>query len=312
MSGYAPVFGSVFTGTLHGRWPDTGLWLCLIAMADKNGVLDVTPQYISSTTGLPLQDVIDCMGRFCEPDPYSRTPDCDGRRLVLLEPPRLWGWRIVNHAKYREKARLQAKDSARTASGADAERKRQGRGGSPDVPRSPPDSPAVPLSDADTDSDTSEETRARATDAPDAPEGLARIRAAYPRRAGRQPYWITVAKHLAEAISEHGATWDELEAGARRYAAYVRGTGKEGTETTMKAETFFGSPELLWRQTWEIPKPSVTAPRGAPAPAPKTAEQIEAERRLAAQAEASRKRYVNGAPVAVGDVARAITHGGNQ
>ena len=52
MSGYVPVFGSVFTGTLHGKWPDVGLWLCILGMADRNGVVDCTPQYIASVIGL--------------------------------------------------------------------------------------------------------------------------------------------------------------------------------------------------------------------------------------------------------------------
>jgi hypothetical protein len=173
MSGYAPVFQSVFTGTLHGRWPDTGLWLCLIAMADKNGELDVTPQYIASTTGLQLQDVVECMARFCEPDPYSRTPDCEGRRLVLLEPPRPWGWRIVNRVKYREKARLMSKDATRTATGADAARKRDERAASPAVPRSPPESPSQSQRQSHSHSHSGTRTHAREGKRADDPEAVA-------------------------------------------------------------------------------------------------------------------------------------------
>jgi hypothetical protein len=36
-----------------------------------------------------------------QPDPDSRTPDEDGRRITLLDPARNWGWRIVNYEKYR-------------------------------------------------------------------------------------------------------------------------------------------------------------------------------------------------------------------
>jgi hypothetical protein len=64
---------------------------------------------------------------------------------------------VVNHGLYREKARLQAKDAARVASGADAERKRTERGMSPGVPRSPPDIPAVPLSDSNANTDSNAE-----------------------------------------------------------------------------------------------------------------------------------------------------------
>lgn len=149
MSGYTPVFSSVFTGTLHGKWPDVGLWLCLLGMADRHGQIDCTPQYIASVTGLELSQVEECIARFMDADKYSRTQSDDGRRLVLIDADRPWGWKIVNHGKYREKARLQSRDKERTESGRDAARKSAER----IVPRSPPKSPADPLSDSDSDSD---------------------------------------------------------------------------------------------------------------------------------------------------------------
>lgn len=152
MSGYAPLFSSLTTGTLCGRWPDIGLWPIVLSLKDRNGIVDVTPDYLSRVTGLQLEAVVACMARFCEPDPYSRSDAEDGRRLVLVDPDRRnWGWRVVNSGLYRERARLQNKDAARTESGADAERKRTERGLSPEVPRSPPDvgkSPEVPLSES--------------------------------------------------------------------------------------------------------------------------------------------------------------------
>lgn len=160
-NGYAPLFSSLTTGTLCGKWPDIGLWAIVLSLKDRNGIVDVTPDYLSRVTGLQLEAVVACMARFCEPDQFSRTSAEDGRRLVLIEPERRnWGWRVVNSGLYREKARLQNKDAARTDSGADADRKRREREGrytpdsemSPAVPRSPPDngeSPEVPLSEAE-------------------------------------------------------------------------------------------------------------------------------------------------------------------
>lgn len=150
MSGYTPLFQSLTTGTLCGKWPDIGLWPIILSLSNKHGVVDVTPQYLAGVTGLSVDEVSACMERFCAPDPYSRSSEHGGARLILLEPNvRKWGWIIVNHSKYREKARLQSKDADRTASGRDAERKRIER--SPLVPRCPPASPGVPLSDADAD-----------------------------------------------------------------------------------------------------------------------------------------------------------------
>ena len=150
MAGYTPLFDSLTTGTLYGKWPDIGLWAVILSLPDKRGIVDVTPEYLAGVTGLPVEEVIACMDRFCKPDPRSRSGVEGGARLVLIDPSRNWGWRIVNHAMYRERARKMAYDSDRTASGADAARKRQSR----EVPTPPAKSREVPLSDADADADT--------------------------------------------------------------------------------------------------------------------------------------------------------------
>lgn len=122
MSGYTPVFRSVFTGSLCGQWPDTAAWLSLLALADKNGEVDMTPQYISSVTGMPLGDLLLCISRFLDPDPMSRTRTNEGRRLELIDSSRDWGWRIINFKAYREKARLAAKSAREVEEGRNAER----------------------------------------------------------------------------------------------------------------------------------------------------------------------------------------------
>jgi hypothetical protein len=157
MSGYTPVFRTVFEGSLCGQYPDTAAWLFMLALADKNGCVDKTPQYISAVTGMPVEELQTCIDRFMQPDPASRSSAEEGRRLVPIDVHRAWGWRIVNHEQYRERARKAAYDADRTASGADAERKRRQRGDPPTaaaVPRCPALSRAVPLSDSDADTDS--------------------------------------------------------------------------------------------------------------------------------------------------------------
>jgi hypothetical protein len=213
--GYTPLFDSLTTGTLCGRWPDVGLWPIVLSLADRHGVVDVTPAYIASVTGLPIADVIACMKRFCEPDPYSRSNAEDGARLVLIEPQsRQWGWRIVNHGKYREKARKAAYDADRTASGADATRKREQRNEGRDVPTRPDASRAVPLSDKTRqDSDESKSAHKRATRLPESfTPDLEHARQQLPdidaqAEAERfKDYWL--AKSGAGAVkSDWPATW---------------------------------------------------------------------------------------------------------
>ena len=149
MSGYTPVFRSIFEGTLCGQYPDTAAWLFMLALADKHGHVDKTPQYISAVTGMPVDELAGCIERFMQPDPASRSSAEEGRRLVLIDPSRSSGWRIVNHEKYREKARLAAKNADAIATGREAERKRHVRA-SAGVRRNPPLSD---LSDADADAD---------------------------------------------------------------------------------------------------------------------------------------------------------------
>ena len=149
MSGYTPVFSEIYMGSLYGRWPAAAVWASLLPLCDKNGVIDASPQAIAGMTGWPLDLLMQGITDLLRPDPDSRTPDDDGRRLTPLEG-RPWGWRVVNHGKYREKARKMAYDSERTASGRDAERKRAERAS---VPRSPDASREVPLSDSDANTD---------------------------------------------------------------------------------------------------------------------------------------------------------------
>jgi hypothetical protein len=154
LSGYTPVFDSVYDGTLCGRWPALPVWLSILPMADKNGHIDRSYAAIAARTGWPLELLKQGIADLMSPDPESRTPDCDGRRLELLDPEnRQWGWRVINHGQYRNKARKAAYDADRTASGADADRKRQQREASRHVPTSPDMSRVVPPSDSDANTD---------------------------------------------------------------------------------------------------------------------------------------------------------------
>lgn len=160
--GYVPLFASLTTGTLCGRWPDVGLWPIVLSLSDKYGRVDVTPMYLAQVTGLPVDDVVACMKRFCEPDPFSRTDAENGARLTLIDEHRDWGWKIVNHLKYREKARKQAQQKESTESGNDAGRKREERerAKSGDVPRSPA-SPAESSADRPSDANAYENANSK-------------------------------------------------------------------------------------------------------------------------------------------------------
>jgi hypothetical protein len=148
LSGYTPVFKSVFQGSLCGKWPDCGVWLAMLALQDSRGEIDAHPSYIATVTGCPLEDVQACIERFCAPDESSRSPDEDGRRLIPLEG-RGFGWRVVNHRKYREKARLAARHAQEAITGKNAQRMKD---------RRRPPQTAVTAADRPSDSDSNTDT----------------------------------------------------------------------------------------------------------------------------------------------------------
>jgi hypothetical protein len=144
VAGYTPIFDSVFQGSLCGKYPDLPVWLVLLALQQRGGIIDAHPSYIAMISGIPQEDIEKAIAHFCLPDPSSRTPDHDGRRLEPIEG-RGFGWRVLNHEKYRAMARRKEYDDKRTESGADAERKAASRR----VPTCPDESRQVPLSEAE-------------------------------------------------------------------------------------------------------------------------------------------------------------------
>jgi hypothetical protein len=171
VSGYTPVFDTVFQGTLYGKWPTLPIWLTLLPLADKNGRIDMTPEAISGMTGWPLDILKTGLAELCKPDPRSRSQAEHGARLKLIDECRDWGWVVVNHGKYREKARLAAKAAREVEEGKNRSRMNDRR--------SPPLTAADPLSNSNSNSNKtlkSERPLETAPEKREAQEALNRIR----------------------------------------------------------------------------------------------------------------------------------------
>ena len=96
------------------------------------------------------------------------------------------------------------------------------------------------------------EAEAEETRAQDAPSfDFERIKNAYPKRAGSQPWKRAIS--AANARIKDGADFEDMVAGAERYAAYCQATDKTSTELVMQAVTFLG-PEEHFRNEWTAPK----------------------------------------------------------
>ena len=75
-------------------------FMVMLVLANKHGHVDMTAQVISATTSIPLDMIERGLAYLAAPDPKSRTETEEGRRIVLLDERRQWGWQIVNYDKY--------------------------------------------------------------------------------------------------------------------------------------------------------------------------------------------------------------------
>ena len=109
---YAKIFDSMYEGTLYGHWEAIVTLQQMLVLCDPVGVIDMTPQAIAGKTSIPIEIILKGIEVLTSPDPHSRTPGEDGRRIATIDEHRPWGWYIVNHAKYQ---RLKSAEEKREA-----------------------------------------------------------------------------------------------------------------------------------------------------------------------------------------------------
>jgi len=113
---YGKIFDSMYDGTLSAHWQGLVTFQQMIVLCDASGIIDITPPALSRRTGIPLEIITEGLEFLEAPDPFSLTQAEGGKRIVLLNPDRPWGWLIVNHKQYRDlatKAEKTAYDKAR-------------------------------------------------------------------------------------------------------------------------------------------------------------------------------------------------------
>jgi hypothetical protein len=101
---YVKIFPQMYDGTLatRGPWEALVTFQQLLVLADPVGIVDMTSEAISRRTTIPLNIITAGITALEQPDPESRSPAEDGRRIVRLSEARSWGWRIVNYLEYRD------------------------------------------------------------------------------------------------------------------------------------------------------------------------------------------------------------------
>jgi len=98
---FAKIFEQIFDSSIAENYTTRHVFMDLLVLADSEGAVDMTHQAISRRTNVPLEIVQSAITELLAPDPASRSPGNEGRRLEPLEASRQWGWRIINYSHYR-------------------------------------------------------------------------------------------------------------------------------------------------------------------------------------------------------------------
>ena len=102
---YGKIFTSIYDGSLAcGNWKALITFQQLIILADQDGVIDMTAIAIHRRTTIPLEIIEEGITELLKPDDHSRNKADEGRRIVLLDEDRGWGWVIVNYEYYKNLA----------------------------------------------------------------------------------------------------------------------------------------------------------------------------------------------------------------
>ena len=119
MPNYTKLFNSIVTSTIWTEDDKTRiLWITMLAMSDQHGEVHASIPGLARIAGIDTESAEQAINKFMSPDPYSRTPDNQGRRIAKIEG----GWEILNHKKYRIMA---SKEDAKAANNARVKRHRE-------------------------------------------------------------------------------------------------------------------------------------------------------------------------------------------
>ncbi len=100
MAGYVKLFGSILDSSVWREPPMTRLvWLTLLAMSDRDGVVEASVDGVADRAKVPVEAVEAALRCFLSPDPRSKNPANEGRRIERTAD----GYRLLNYDFYRQK-----------------------------------------------------------------------------------------------------------------------------------------------------------------------------------------------------------------
>ncbi len=99
MTHYAKVFASMFTGSMYGAGTHIfATWAWVLTHKDAEGLVEINTKLVAAELGAEVEQIDEAIAFLTAPDPESRTPDEQGRRLIRVGQ---FAYQVVNNTKYR-------------------------------------------------------------------------------------------------------------------------------------------------------------------------------------------------------------------
>jgi len=228
-------FGDFLASTAEWEGEEKALYLLLLGYQWALGTLPSEPRRLCKLAGWDWS-----LFERCWDVVSSKFPEKDGRRANA----RLEGHRARSKEISEKRANAGAKGGSVTQANA-----KQMLDASQAIASTLLSHPSHPIpSHPDPEAEKNQKKISRAAAQPDAePEGFVELQKEFPKRAGSHR-WQDARKAYRARVGE-GALPQAILAGVKRYAAFVKATGKEGTEYVQQAATFLGKNrgfELPW------------------------------------------------------------------
>lgn len=99
MSGFVKLYGELLTSSVWLEDDATlRVWIGLLVLADPDGYVGASVGGLAHVCRVSRDACSAALEKFMSPDPDSRTPDNEGRRIETADG----GWRVLNAKKYRD------------------------------------------------------------------------------------------------------------------------------------------------------------------------------------------------------------------
>jgi len=111
---YGKIFESLFTGSMVGTGPVLfSVWTYCIANSKPPGYVELNPVIVAAILGCDVTDIEGAIETLCQPDPRSRTPDEEGRKLIEKGNFLYWmpTWDKYNNIRQEEERRRQNREA---------------------------------------------------------------------------------------------------------------------------------------------------------------------------------------------------------